>query len=68
MSRHNTNHDPLCHEPDSEIFANWLMMVNQLRADHAEQEYKLDGRDLYIAAFWLLAATEVLGGKGGNVT
>jgi hypothetical protein len=44
------------------------MMVNQLRADHAEQEYKLDGRDLYIAAFWLLAATEVLGGKGGNVT
>jgi hypothetical protein len=53
---------------DSDILANWLIMVNQLRADHAEQEYELDGRDLYIAAFRLLAATEVLGGKGGNVT
>jgi hypothetical protein len=43
------------------------MMVKQLRADHAEQEYKLDGRDLYIAAFRLLAATEVLGNKGGDL-
>ena len=52
---------------DSDILANWLMMVKQLRADHAEQEYKLDGRDLYIAAFRLLAATEVLGNKGGDL-
>ena len=52
---------------DSNILANWLTMVKQLRADHAYEEWEIDSRDLYIAALQLIAATEVLGKKSRDL-
>lgn len=52
----------------SELMANWVTMVKQLRADHADEKWEIDKRDLYIAALQLLAATEVLGKKSGDLT
>jgi uncharacterized protein YcnI len=52
---------------DLDLLTNWVKMVKQLCADHADEKWEIDKRDLYIAAFRLLAATQVLGGKSGDL-